>query len=86
MEISTERVSIPLAGGGSMGGYLARPKTGGPSPAVLVYMEIFGVNRTSATSRSGSRARATSRSRRITSTAPGRASSTATTTPAWPAA
>ena len=44
MDISSERVSIPLAGGGSMGGYLARPKTGGPFPAVLVYMEIFGVN------------------------------------------
>ena len=44
MEITTERVSIPLAGGGKMGGYLARPKSGGPHPAVLVYMEIFGVN------------------------------------------
>jgi carboxymethylenebutenolidase len=39
MDISTERVSI-----GKMGGYLARPKTGGPYPAVLVYMEIFGIN------------------------------------------
>jgi carboxymethylenebutenolidase len=45
MDISSERVSIPLPGGGSMGGYLARPKTGGPFPAVLVYMEIFGINR-----------------------------------------
>jgi carboxymethylenebutenolidase len=44
MDISGERVSIPLAGGGKMGGYLARPKSGGPLPAVLVYMEIFGVN------------------------------------------
>jgi carboxymethylenebutenolidase len=44
MDINTERVSIPLAGGGRMGGYLARPKTGGPFAAVLVYMEIFGVN------------------------------------------
>jgi carboxymethylenebutenolidase len=44
MEITTERVSIPLAGGAPMGGYLARPKTGGPHPAVLVYMEIFGIN------------------------------------------
>jgi carboxymethylenebutenolidase len=44
MDVSNERVSIPLAGGGRMGGYLARPKTGGPFPAVLVYMEIFGVN------------------------------------------
>jgi len=44
MDITTERVSIPLPGGGPMGGYLARPKTGGPFSAVLVYMEIFGVN------------------------------------------
>jgi carboxymethylenebutenolidase len=44
MEIVTERVRIPLAGGGEMGGYLARPKDGTPRPAVLVFMEIFGVN------------------------------------------
>ncbi len=44
MEITTERVSIPLTGGGTMGGYLARPASGGPRPGVLVYMEIFGVN------------------------------------------
>ena len=44
MDITTERVSTPLAGGGKMGGYLARPSKGGPFPAVLVYMEIFGVN------------------------------------------
>jgi carboxymethylenebutenolidase len=44
MDITTERVSIPLAGGGSTGGYLARPGKGGPFPAVLVFMEIFGVN------------------------------------------
>jgi carboxymethylenebutenolidase len=44
MEITTERVTIPLAAGGSMGGYLARPKQAGPHPAVIVYMEIFGVN------------------------------------------
>jgi carboxymethylenebutenolidase len=44
MEISNERVQIPLAGGGRMGGYLARPTEGGPRPAVLVFMEIFGVN------------------------------------------
>jgi len=44
MEITTERVSIPLAEGGTMGGYLARPQGAGPYPAVLVYMEIFGVN------------------------------------------
>jgi carboxymethylenebutenolidase len=44
MEIVTERVKIPLAGGDSMGGYLARPKDGGQRPAVLVFMEIFGIN------------------------------------------
>lgn len=44
MEITTERVRIPLQGGGEMGGYLARPKDGSPRPAVLVFMEIFGVN------------------------------------------
>lgn len=44
MDITTERVRIPLAGGGEMGGYLARPKQGGRRGAVLVYMEIFGIN------------------------------------------
>lgn len=44
MEIVTEHVRIPLSGGGEMGGYLARPKDGAPRPAVLVFMEIFGVN------------------------------------------
>ncbi len=43
MAISTERVEIPQ-GGGSFGAYLARPESGGPHPAVIVYMEIFGVN------------------------------------------
>jgi carboxymethylenebutenolidase len=44
MEITTEGVGIPLEEGGSMGGYLARPAAGGSRPAVLVFMEIFGVN------------------------------------------
>jgi carboxymethylenebutenolidase len=44
MEIATERVEIPLAEGGTMGGYLARPRGTGPFPAVIVYMEIFGIN------------------------------------------
>jgi len=44
MEITTERVEIPLEGGGSAGGYLARPSGGGSHPGVLVFMEIFGVN------------------------------------------
>ena len=44
MEIATERIDMPLDGGGSMGGYLARPAVEGPHPAVLVFMEIFGIN------------------------------------------
>ena len=44
MEIQTSRVEIPLAGGGSMGGYLARPTGAGPFPGVVVFMEIFGIN------------------------------------------
>lgn len=44
MGTTTERIEIPLQGGGSMGGYLARPEGRVPAPAVIVYMEIFGVN------------------------------------------
>jgi len=44
MEITSEHVTIPLPGGGSMAGYLARPSTDGARPAVIVYMEIFGIN------------------------------------------
>lgn len=44
MSVATEQVSIPIEGGGTMGGYLARPEGPGPHPAVLVFMEIFGVN------------------------------------------
>ena len=44
MEITTERIEIPLEEGGSMGGYLAQPAAGGSGPAVLVFMEIFGIN------------------------------------------
>ncbi len=44
MEITTERIEIPLTGGTTMGGYLARPEGAGPFPAVLVFMEIFGIN------------------------------------------
>lgn len=43
MEIETERIQIAV-GSGTMGGYLARPGGAGPRPAVLVWMEIFGVN------------------------------------------
>jgi carboxymethylenebutenolidase len=44
MEIETQRVQIPVPDGGRMGGYLARPKGSESRPAVLVYMEIFGIN------------------------------------------
>ena len=44
MKIQTKRVEIPLVGDGSMGGYLARPDDGEVRPAVLVFMEIFGIN------------------------------------------
>lgn len=43
MEIKTEKVEIPV-GDAAMAGYLARPAEGGPYPAVLVWMEIFGIN------------------------------------------
>ncbi len=44
MEIRSERVQIPVSGGGAMGGYLVRPADTTPRPGVIVYMEIFGVN------------------------------------------
>lgn len=44
MAIVTGRVRSPRAGGGEMGGYLARPENGERRPAVLVFMEIFGIN------------------------------------------
>ncbi len=43
MDITTENVSIEV-GDATMGGYLARPAGGGDRPAVIVWMEIFGVN------------------------------------------
>jgi carboxymethylenebutenolidase len=43
MDITTERVRIPV-GRSEMGGYLAHPKDGASRPAVLVFMEIFGIN------------------------------------------
>jgi carboxymethylenebutenolidase len=43
MEIQTERIEIPVDGA-SMGAYVARPSDPGPHPAVIVWMEIFGVN------------------------------------------
>jgi carboxymethylenebutenolidase len=44
MDITHERIEIPVQGGGRMGGYLARPADGERRPAVLVFMEIFGIN------------------------------------------
>jgi len=44
MAIKTERIEIPVEGGGTMGGYLARPAGAGTHPGVLVFMEIFGIN------------------------------------------
>jgi carboxymethylenebutenolidase len=42
-EIASERVRIPVDRA-TMPGYLARPAAGGRHPAVLVWMEIFGIN------------------------------------------
>jgi carboxymethylenebutenolidase len=44
MSGKTQDVQIPTSGGGTMGAYLALPEGGGRAPAVLVWMEIFGVN------------------------------------------
>ncbi len=44
MEITSERVEISLEGGGAMPGYLVRPSEGRRHPAVVVFMEIFGIN------------------------------------------
>lgn len=44
MSVRSEFIDIPLADGGSMRGYLARPEGTEILPGVLVYMEIFGVN------------------------------------------
>jgi len=43
MDITTERIQIPTDGA-AMGGYLARPADDEVRPAVLVFMEIFGIN------------------------------------------
>lgn len=44
MSLDASKVQIPLAGGGTMPGYLARPSGTDVLPGVLVYMEIFGIN------------------------------------------
>ena len=43
MDITTERVHINVENQ-TMGGYLVRPADSTPRPAVIVYMESFGVN------------------------------------------
>jgi len=43
-EIRTSAVTIPVADGTTMAGYLAVPTTPGPHAAVVVIQEIFGVN------------------------------------------
>lgn len=44
MSGKTEDIQISTSGGETMGAYLALPEGGGPAPAVIVWMEIFGVN------------------------------------------
>ena len=44
MSGTTEDIQITTSGGETMGAYLALPEGGGPAPAVIVWMEIFGVN------------------------------------------
>jgi carboxymethylenebutenolidase len=43
MQITTEHVEIPV-NGAAMGAHVAYPTEGGPHAAVIVFMEIFGVN------------------------------------------
>jgi carboxymethylenebutenolidase len=43
-EIRASSVTIPVADGSSMGGYLAAPAAAEPRAAILVIQEIFGVN------------------------------------------
>ncbi len=44
MGVKTEDIQITTSKGAKMGAYLARPETPGRAPAVIVFMEIFGVN------------------------------------------
>lgn len=44
MSDRTEDIAITTPDGGTMPAYLARPEGEGPWPAVIVWMEIFGVN------------------------------------------
>lgn len=44
MSVQTENIQITTSQGRKMGAYLARPDAPGRKPAVIVFMEIFGVN------------------------------------------
>ncbi len=44
VRVLTETVQIPVPNTAPMGGYLARPDTGGTPPGVVVGMELFGVS------------------------------------------
>ncbi|MEZ4330398.1 MAG: dienelactone hydrolase family protein [Myxococcota bacterium] len=44
MSVQTENIQIRTSKGETMGAYLARPDSPGRKPAVIVFMEIFGVN------------------------------------------
>ena len=44
MSIQGDEITITTSGGETMGGYLARPEGDEARPAVLVFMEIFGIN------------------------------------------
>lgn len=44
MAVQTEEIAIQTSSGAKMGAYLARPDGPGRKPAVIVFMEIFGVN------------------------------------------
>lgn len=44
MGVKTEDLQITTSSGAKMGAYLARPDAPGKLPAVIVFMEIFGVN------------------------------------------
>ena len=44
MSVTTEDLEIATSSGATMGAYLARPEGDEALPAVIVYMEIFGVN------------------------------------------
>lgn len=44
MSLTTENVQITTSKGAKMGAYVSRPSAPGRLPAVIVFMEIFGVN------------------------------------------